>query len=135
VKQRKGPEKEQKVILAVEPLLLREMLFHVLRKHAQVRVISGSEVTDWEALSYLIEEMDARWLILSLPNNDQLPADAGDLLNVHPNLCLIAMALDGSVVKLRWLESQEHSFDYLTLDTLISVIQQDTSLREIVLNP
>jgi len=114
-----------RVVLANESRLLREMLERVIRKVPDLEVVGHA--TDAARLPSLLEETDAQWVIVSLLPDSKIPAVADSLLAEHPSLRLLAVAVDGSQVKAKWVEPHEKDLGDLSLEELIAILEDSRS--------
>jgi DNA-binding NarL/FixJ family response regulator len=108
------------VILANEPRLLRGMLKRVIAKAPGLQVVG--EVTDPAKLSSLIQQTNARWVIVSLWPRGFLPSTLEFLLTEHSSLCILGVAADGSQARIKRAESPEEDLPNLSLGKLIAVL-------------
>ena len=111
-----------RVLLANEPRLLRGLLSRVLAQVAGLTVV-GQE-TDKAKLSSRVTESEADWVIVSMWQNESLPAFLRDLVSEHPSLCLLGMAPDGSRARTWSLEGGERRLNGLTLEEFIATLRQ-----------
>jgi DNA-binding NarL/FixJ family response regulator len=111
---------EQRIILANGSRLLREMLNRILIKTVNLKVVQ--EITNHENLPTAIEKPNAEWIIMSLPVDDNLPEWTDTYMVDHPKVRFMAVANDGSWVKMKWLESHEEELDNLSLKDLIHIL-------------
>ncbi len=94
-----------RIILAIQTRLLREMLERVIRRSPDHKLVC--EVTDGPDLADLVEKQDAQWVIMSLSPQGDLPDNAEYLLAQQPGVFVMALAPDGSEVKVGWSEIHE----------------------------
>jgi DNA-binding NarL/FixJ family response regulator len=111
---------KQRIILANNSRLLREMLNRILIKTVNLKVVQ--EITNHETLPTAIENSDAEWIILSLHVDDNLPEWTDTYIVDHPGARVMAVANDGSWVKMKWLESHEEELNNLSLEDLIHIL-------------
>jgi DNA-binding NarL/FixJ family response regulator len=114
---------KQRIILANSSRLLREMLNRILRKTDSLKVVR--EVSDQKDLPDAIQQDDAEWLIMSLPEDEKMPEWVDVYMMEHPSLHILTVSPDGGRVRLRWLESHEEDLVDPSLDDLILVLEQD----------
>ena len=110
-----------RVILANESRLIREMLERVINKVPDLEVVGHA--ADAAGLSSLLKETDAQWVIVSLLPDSKIPAVADSLLAEHPSLRVLAIAVDGSQVKAKWVEPHEKDLGDLSLEELIAILE------------
>jgi len=94
-------------------------------KDGQLQVVK--EISDHHNLPSAIEKYDAEWVIVSLPNNQKVPAWVDEYMAEHPPVRFIAVSSDGSQVKIMWMESHEKNYDDLTLEDLIHILESKPS--------
>lgn len=111
---------EQRIILANGSRLLHEMLSRILFKTGNLRVVQ--EIANHEHLPRAIEKSDAEWVIISLPADSNMPDWVDHYIVDHPHVRFMAVAADGSWVKMKWLESHEEELDNLSLRDLIHIL-------------
>ena len=111
---------EQRIILANNSRLVREMLNRILHKTDNLEVVK--EITDHKDLPAEIEKSDAEWVIMSLPSDHTIPEWVETYIVEHPRMRFMAVANDGSWVKTKWLESHEEELDNLTLRDLVNIL-------------
>ena len=115
---------DQRIILANGSRLLRELLNRVLLKSAHLKVVK--EIQDRNTLPAALEGQDAEWIIMSLPEDKQIPVWADAYMKNHPFMRMMAFAADGSWIKMKWIESHEEDLSDLSLKELIHILE-DTS--------
>lgn len=114
---------EQRIILANGSRLLREMLNRILHKAEHLNVVK--EVTDHRNLPSAIEQQDAEWVIVSLPTEDAAPGWIDTYMRRHPDIRFLTVSVDGSSIKMKWLESHEEDLSDLSLPELIHILEGD----------
>jgi DNA-binding NarL/FixJ family response regulator len=112
---------EQRIILANGSRLLRDMLKRVLFKSEHFEVVR--EVTDQKELPSAIERTQPEWVILSLSYDNGVPAWVDAFMANHPSVRFMAVAADGSKVKMKWLEIHEQELNGLSLNELIHILE------------
>lgn len=115
-----------RIVLANESRLWREMLKRVIAKVPDLRVVG--EVPDLAVLASVVEQTSAGWVILSLTREGKIPEMAESLLTVHPSIRILAVATDGSQVKMKWLEPHEDELEDWSLNEMIDVLRGSTPL-------
>lgn len=111
---------EQRIILANNSRLVREMLNRILIKTGNLKVVQ--EITDHENLPKAIDEHEAEWVIMTLPTDKDIPTWVDTYIVDHPQVRIMALANDGSWVKTKWIESHEEELDNLSLKDLIHIL-------------
>jgi DNA-binding NarL/FixJ family response regulator len=115
------PEKE--IVLANGSRLLREMLKRVLFKSENLKIVH--EVTDQKELPEIIDTTNPEWVILSLSFDNGVPDWVDAYMAAHPSVRFIALAADGSKIKMKWLEVHEQEIKGLSLDDLIQILENN----------
>jgi hypothetical protein len=134
----------RKIIMVDGSRFLREMLKRVIAKTPGLQLVD--EITDLASLSSVIEQTGAQWMVVSYPPNGKLPEAVESSLATHPSVRVLALAADGSqvkmkwmeprdsavavaadarLVKMKWVESREKILDDLSLDELIAILRAD----------
>jgi DNA-binding NarL/FixJ family response regulator len=116
---------EQRIILANGSRLLRDMLKRILFKSDHFDVVR--EVTDQKELPSVIEHTQPEWVILSLSFDNGVPAWVDGFMATHPSVRFLAVAADGSTVKMKWLEVHEQELNGLSLNELIHILESRPS--------
>ena len=120
---------DQRIILANDSRLMREMLNRILLKAKHLDVVQ--QVTDHEDLPAAIQQQDAEWIILSMPADNKIPDWADTYLQKHPNVRIMAVSPDGSRVNLKWLDKREQNFPNPTLQELIDLLEGNLNKKKI----
>jgi hypothetical protein len=122
----------RKIIMVDGSRFLREMLKRVIAKTPGLQLVD--EITDLASLSSTIERTGAQWMVVSYPPNGKLPEAVESSLAAHPSIRVLALATDGSQVKMKWVESREEIVDDLSLDELIAVLCDRLPLEWVIHN-
>lgn len=120
----------QRIILVNSSRLLREMLHIIFCKAEHLQVVR--EVSDQEKLPSAIEELEAEWLVISLPLDEGLPDWVDLYLSKHPFMRLLAVSTDSTKVKMKWLEPHEENLEDLSLDDLIHILENVPNKLELL---
>jgi hypothetical protein len=133
-----------RIIMVDGSRFLRELLKRVIAKTPGLQLVD--EINDLARLSPAIEQTGAQWVVVSYPPNGKLPEAIEFSLAAHPSVRVLALATDGSQVKMKWVEpresavavaadgsqvkmnwveSREEILDDLSLDELIAVLYED----------
>lgn len=141
-----------RIILAVETRLLRELLKRAITRSPFLKVVE--EVSEGADLSAKVKRKEAEWVFVSLRPDGELPETAEILLANQPSVsiiavapdgsqvklgwtepcdCVIATAPDGSPIRLRWTESHQKVLTDLSFGELISVVRKG-ALWELAIN-
>jgi DNA-binding NarL/FixJ family response regulator len=110
-----------KVILANDSRLLREMLRRVLGRAPQIALVA--EVDDLRLLESVLAETAARWIIVSLTPEGEFPGIVKSLLQTHSTIHVLAIALDGSTVKVLHMEPNEQQINVLSVEEILSLLE------------
>jgi hypothetical protein len=117
------PMQPHKIIMVDGSRFLREMLKRVIAKTPGLQLVD--EISDLAMLSSAIERTGAQWMVVSYPPNGKVPEAIETSLAAHPSVRVLALATDGSQVKMKWVESREKILDDLSLDELIAILCKD----------
>jgi len=112
---------EQRIVLANGSRLLRDMLKRILFKSENLEVVR--EVIDPKELPSAIEHSNPEWVIVSLSFDNGVPSWVDNYIAVHPSVRFMAVAMDGSKVKMKWLEIHEQELNGLSLSDLIHILE------------
>jgi len=120
---------DQRIILANDSRLLREMLNRILLKAEHLDVVQL--VAGHEDLPAAIQQQDVEWIILSMPVDNKIPGWTDAYLQEHPFVKIMTVSPDGSRVKMKWLDKREQDFPNPTLQELINILEenQDTDIN------
>ena len=113
---------EHRIILADGSRLLREMLKRIFEKSDDLEVVG--EVTDIKNLPHLIREKKAQWVILSTPPEESVPRWIETIISEQPEVRFLSVSNDGSQIKIKWYEPHEKIIKGLSLQDLITIIQE-----------
>jgi len=112
---------QQRIVLANASRLLRDMLKRIIFKSDKLEVVR--EVTDQKELPSVIEYTNPEWVIISLSFDNGVPAWVDGFMVNHPSVRFMALATDGSKIKMKWLEVHEQELDGLSLNDLIHILE------------
>jgi DNA-binding NarL/FixJ family response regulator len=110
----------QRIILADGPRFLLEMLKRVILKSPGLQIVG--EISDLERLPSVVEQTHAEWVIVSLRSDGKMPEVVRSFSATHPSVFILALAADGTCVKMRWMESHEKVLEGLSLDELVAIL-------------
>jgi hypothetical protein len=99
---------------------MRDMLKRILCKSDHLEIV---QVTDQKELPSVIEHTQPAWVILSLSFDNGVPAWVDGFMASHPSVRFMALAADGSRIKLKWLEVHEQELDGLSLNDLLKILE------------
>ncbi|HZD55371.1 MAG TPA: hypothetical protein VE136_01510 [Anaerolineales bacterium] len=109
-----------RIILANEPRLLREMLKRVFLKRLDLEVVA--EVSNLSHLSEIIDRTRPQWVVVTLLPNGGLPGYAHGLPALYPRVGIVAVAGDGSRVKVKSGDAFERDLEGISLDDLLAIL-------------
>lgn len=112
---------EQRIVLANGSRLLRDMLKRIIFKSDKLEIVR--EVTDQKDLPSVIEHTNPEWVIVSLSFDNGVPAWVDSFMASHPSVRFLALATDGSTIKMKWLEVHEQELKGLSLNDLIHILE------------
>lgn len=112
---------EQRIVLANGSRLLRDMLKRIIFKSEHLEIVR--EVTDQTELPSVIEHTNPEWVILSLSFDNGVPAWVDTFMAAHPSVRFMALAADGSKIKMKWLEVHEQELNGLSLNDLLQILE------------
>jgi len=112
---------EQRVILANGSRLLRDMLKRILYKSDKLQVVR--EVNDPRELASIVEHVNPEWVIVSLSFDSQLPTWVDSFMISHPSVRFMALATDGSKIKVKWLDVHEQELNDISLSDLLEMLE------------
>lgn len=115
-----------KVILANDSRLLREMLRRVLGRASQIEIVAEAEVDDFRQLEPILTRTDAHWIIVSLTPEGEFPGIVKSLLQMHSTTQVLAMAIDGSTVKVLHMAPDEQQVDVFSVEEILSLLETKT---------
>lgn len=112
---------DQRIILATDSRLLREMLNRILLKAEHLEIVQ--QVADHENLPAAIKEQDVEWVILTMPADNNPPAWTDAYLREHPFVKIMSVSPDGGQVKMKWLDKREQDIVNPSLQDLINILE------------
>ncbi len=112
---------KQRIILANSSRLLRDIFTRVLLNADNLEVVQ--EILDYQDLPAAIQHFDVEWVVMELPDIDQLPDWLDHFMDKHPSIHFMAVSTDGSQIKTKWLESREEKFTDLTLPDFLNILE------------
>ncbi|MFP4344301.1 MAG: hypothetical protein ACLFU8_06395 [Anaerolineales bacterium] len=110
------------VIVANEQRLLRDMLERVLRKTPDFDAIVVKN--GLPALTETLKHTEARWVIVSLDVDGDMPYYIEELLAEHPKTRFLAMAADGSRLEMKWVVPHQANLADLSLNALLDTLRE-----------
>ena len=112
-----------RIILVDGSRLLIEMLNRVFLKTEHLDVV---RVADHNHLPSAIEEQESEWVIVSLPVDEPEPDWIDTYMRQHPHARFLTMSADGSLIKMKWVESKEEDLSDISLPELIHILESDS---------
>ena len=112
---------DQRIILANDSRLMREMLNRILLKAEHLDVVQ--QIADPEDLPDAIQQQDAEWIILTMSADNKIPDWTDTYLQKHPFARIMTVSSDGRRVNLKWLDKREQDFPNPTLQELINILE------------
>lgn len=116
---------EQRIVLANASRLLRDMLKRIIYKSERLELVR--EITDQKDLPSGIEQSNPEWVIVSLSYDNCIPAWVDAYMADHPSVRFMAVAPDGSKIKMKWLEVHEQELNGLSLHELLHILENRPS--------
>jgi DNA-binding NarL/FixJ family response regulator len=116
-----------RIVLATQAHLLHGMLKQVLEKAPGLEVVGETEQTD--EIIDLVEKIHPNWVIVSLPPNDEIPQSLIELLTKEPMMAVMAISDDATRFKVKWPDQPEAIFAGVSLETMISILNEQTILK------
>lgn len=113
----------KRIILANDTHFFRDAFRRVIEKKSGLQVIR--EVKDLADLPSAVQETPADWVIISLPNDGKISKPVEKLLIENPFIHMIAVAKDGSRIRVEWMENKEKEVENLSLDDFIEIFESD----------
>ena len=116
---------EKRIVLANASRLLRDMLKRIIHKTKDLELLG--EIADQRELPAGIQNSDPEWVILSLAYDNMIPEWVDGYMAEHPSVRFMAIASDGSKIKMKWLEIHEQELNGPSLHDLLRILQNKTS--------
>lgn len=114
---------KQRIILVTEPRLIQEAVKRAITKTPGLEIVA--EVGCLEDLQAAFQSTPADWVILFALPGQETPEPVARLLGAYPSVRFLAIASDGSRVRLEWVEFHAQALDHLTLTGLVAVLNND----------
>ena len=119
---------DQRIILATDSRLLREMLNRILIKAEHLEIVQ--QVADHENLPAALKEQDAEWIILTMPADNKVPDWADTYIIEHPFASIMSVSHDGGRVRMKWLDKREQDIVEPSLQQLINILEGSTRMEK-----
>ena len=113
----------KRIILANDTHFFRDAFRRVIEKNSGLQVIR--DVKDFADLSSAVQETHADWVIVSLPNDGKISKPIEKIFIENPFIHLLAVAEDGSRIRVEWMEHKEKEMENLSLYDLIELFESD----------
>jgi DNA-binding NarL/FixJ family response regulator len=116
----------RRLLLANSPRLLRGLLKQVIQKEPSLQIVG--EASDAAHLPAIVSQTGAQLVVLPLTPQGQFPEGAEKLLQACPQVCILALAADGSRARLKGLgraghEIVERDIEGLSLAELVGMLR------------
>ncbi len=98
------------IVLAVQPLVLRQMLRRALDGCSSLSVVA--ELDNLEPLARVLRVADPDWIIASLDNQERVPQPIRTLLPQHPATAVAGITRDGNRLRISMNTEGESELDY-----------------------
>lgn len=121
---------KKRIVLANDSHFLRDAFRRVLEKKSNLQIIC--EVKDLEDLPSVVQKTDPDWLIISLPGNGKISEPVERLLIEYPTIHILAVSMDGSRIKVEWMEHKEEEAENLSLEDFIEIFESDSRKRSVI---
>lgn len=118
----------QSIILLDNSPLVRGMLRRVIDKAPRLKIVA--ELDNFADYPTVAQQTNADWTILLLDPDESVPEIVEQVVNNHASMRLLVMAVDGSQVRMRWVEPREVSLDDKNLDDLLTILRRDEIEQE-----
>ena len=112
----------RRIILANRPRLVRQLLGHAIRKHPELCIVA--EVSDLTRLPSAVEQTEADWIVVTLPQSGDIPAMLTALLAAHRSVCILAVAADATRAKVRCLSGRGHELEDPSLAGILAEMRR-----------
>jgi DNA-binding NarL/FixJ family response regulator len=113
----------KRIILANDTHFFRDAFRRVIEKKSNLQV--AAEVKDLADLPSVVQETHPDWIIISLPTDGNVAEPIEQILIDHPYIHIIAVAKDGSRIRVEWMEHREQEVENLSLDDFIDLLNID----------
>lgn len=114
-------QQKKRIILANDSHFFRDAFRRVLEKKPGLQIIC--EVKELADLPSIVQKTDPHWIIISLPSNGQISEPVERLLIDYPTIHILAVAIDGSRIRVEWMEHKEKEVENLSLDDFIEFFE------------
>lgn len=120
---------DQRIILANDSRLLREMLNRILHKSEHLDVVQ--QISGLESLPGAIQKQGVEWIILTLPEDNKIPDWTDGYMDEHPYVKILTVSPDGGSIKMKWFDKREQDYPDLSLQELIQMLEEDSNIEKV----
>jgi hypothetical protein len=113
---------EKRIILANGSRLTRGLLNRVLSMTVNLKVVG--EIIEHGDLPAAISQLDADWVVITLPIAGSLPQWVNKVMDEHPEVNFMTISADCSQVRTKQVQEQKE-LDGLSLEDLIVILEKD----------
>jgi DNA-binding NarL/FixJ family response regulator len=96
-----------RVVVAIRPRLMRELLLMTIAGHSEIEIVA--EIQDESEVAGVVDTAEPDFLIVTLGDSDQLPPHCHALLRRHPDMKILALAPDRNSSVFYWVSFDIHS--------------------------
>jgi DNA-binding NarL/FixJ family response regulator len=114
----------QRIVLAHDVTFLRSTLRRLIDKTEHLQVVA--EVNRLSEVPKALETTRATWLLLTLPEDGELPVSILDAMEHFPHLRVLAVAKDGSQLRVEWLERRDRETSHLSVQDFMDIFDANT---------
>lgn len=115
--------KKKSIILVDNSPLVSGMLRRVIDDVGDLEIVA--EVEDISQYPAIAKQMQAGWTILLIDPDEEVPQIVEQVLSRQPAMRLLVMSVDGSQVRMKWIEPHEISLNDRSLEELLGILQEN----------
>lgn len=115
--------KKKSIILVDNSPLVSGMLRRVIDDVGDLEIVA--EVEDISQYPAIAQQMQAGWTILLIDPDEEVPQIVEQVLSQQPAMRLLVMSVDGSQVRMKWIEPHEISLNDRSLEELLGILQEN----------
>lgn len=115
----------QSIILLNNSRLVRDLIRRVIEKASGLKIVA--EVEELAEFPDVARQTNADWTILLLEPDEEVPEIVEQAINHQTEMRLLAMAVDGSQVRMRWTEPREMPLNDKSLEDLLAILRENGS--------
>lgn len=112
----------QRIVLAHESRLMREMIKHILSKSSTLEVIG--EAQTMPKLNSILENKEADWLIANLSPDGAISLRIQKLLLSNPELSVLGITHRGDYVQMYQLHIHQEQYQNCSLDDMVKLLKK-----------